>query len=65
MHLKHGRHHQQVQVTRPTMESRATLGHLRSINPNTIVMITRNHFANQSLLKTIFFNTEKKLWKVV
>ena len=54
--------------TRPTLERRKTLGHLRSINPNTII-----HFANQSqtcqLLKSWKKNFqtfhEKKLWKVV
>ena len=57
-------------LTRPTLERRKTLGHLRSINPNMIII----HFANQSqtcqLLKILkncfFFQTfhEKKLWKV-
>ena len=44
--------------TRPTLERRKTLGHLRSINPNMI-----NHYANQSqtcqllkILKNIFFH---------
>ena len=54
-------------ITRPPLERRKTLGHLRSINPNMI-----NHYASQSqtcqLLKikkkTIFFQT-KKMWKVV
>ena len=51
--------------TRPTLERRKTLGHLRSINLNMI-----NHNANQSqicqllkIVKTIFFQT--KMWKVV
>ena len=48
-------------VTPIRFHTTKTLGHLRSINPNTI-----NHFANQShtwqLLK-IFFNTEKKYEK--
>ena len=47
-----------VMFTRPTLERRATLGHLRSIKPN-----MTNHFANLSqtcqLLKNIFFNIEK------
>ena len=52
--------------TRPTLERRKTLSHLRSINPNMI-----NHFASQSqtckLLKIIsfLFNIERKLWRVV
>ena len=55
--------------TRPTLDRRKTLDHLRSINRNMII-----HFANQSqtcqllkILKTIFVQTfhEKKLWKVV
>ena len=33
----------QQSATRPTLERRATLGHLRSIKPNVIT-----HFANQS-----------------
>ena len=44
-------------ITRPTLERRKTLGHLRSINRNMII-----HFANQSqtcqllkILKNIFF----------
>ena len=52
--------------TRPTLERRKTLGHLRSINPNMI-----NHYANQSqtcqllkILKTFFFQT-KKMSRVV
>ena len=52
--------------TRPMLERRKTLGHLRSINRNMVI-----HFANQSqtchllkILKNIFFQTfpEKKLW---
>ena len=53
-------------LTRPPLERRKTLGHLRSINPNMI-----NHYASQSqtcqllkILKNIFFQT-KKMWKVV
>ena len=55
--------------TRPTLERRKTLGHLRSINRNMVI-----HFANQSqtcqllkILKNLFFQTfhEKKLWKMV
>ena len=46
-------------ITRPMLERRTTLGHLRSIKPNMI-----NLFANQSqtweLLKNIFFNIENK-----
>ena len=52
--------------TRPTLERRKTLGHLRSINPNMI-----NHYANQSqtcqllkIAKNIFFS-KQKIWKVV
>ena len=54
-------------LTRPTLERRATLGHLRFINPNIIMLITSNHFANQSqtcqlfkIVKIIFFNSEKR-----
>ena len=55
--------------TRPGLERRKSLRHLRSINPNMII-----HFANQITdmptlknLKNLFFQTfhEKKLWKVV
>ena len=52
--------------TRPPLERRKTLGHLRSINPNMI-----NHYASQSqtcqllkILKNFFFSNEK-MWKVV
>ena len=52
--------------TRPPLERRKTLGHLRSIDPNMI-----NHYASQSqtcqllkILKKIFFQTKKR-WKVV
>ena len=55
--------------TRPALERRKTLGHLRSINRNMII-----HFANQSQTCQLFkikkkkkiqtFH-EKKLWKVV
>ena len=52
-------------LTRPTLERRETLGHLRSVNPNMI-----KHNANQSqtcqlleVVKTFFFQT--KMWKVV
>ena len=52
-------------LTRPTLECRVTLDHLRSINPNMI-----DHFTNQSLtyqlleiLKSSFFNIEKKTMK--
>ena len=52
--------------TRPPLERRKTLGHLRSINPNMI-----NHYASQSqtcqllkISKNIFFQTNK-MWKLV
>ena len=38
-------------ITRPTLERRATLGHLRSINPNMI-----NHFASPSKTCQVFEN---------
>ena len=38
-------------ITRPTLERRATLGHLRSINPNMI-----NHFASPSKTCQLFEN---------
>ena len=48
-------------ITRPTLERWYTLGHLRSINPNTI-----NHFASQSqtcqLLKIFFFSLRLDWW---
>ena len=52
--------------TRPLLERRKTLGHLRSITP----MI--NHYANQSqtcqllkISKNLFFFQTKKMWEVV
>ena len=52
-------------LTRPTLERRKTLGHLRSINRNMII-----HFANQSQTwqplkikkKTVFFQTFHEKW---
>ena len=51
--------------TRPPLERRKTLGHLRSINPNMI-----NHYASQSqtcqllkILKNIFFFKQRKCEK--
>ena len=47
-----------ITVTRPTLERRTTLGHLRSTKPN-----VTNHFANQSqtceLLKNFFLTLKK------
>ena len=51
------------QLTRPPLERRKTLGHLRSINPNMI-----NHYASQSqtcqllkILKNFFFSNKENV----
>ena len=52
-----------LHITRPPLERRKTLGHLRSINPNMI-----NHYASQSqtcqllkILKNIFFSNKENV----
>ena len=60
-----GKYPMLLSKTRPPLERRKTLGHLRSINPNMI-----NHYASQSqtcqllkILKNIFFFKQRKCEK--
>ena len=50
----HGMHLHYIK-TRPALERRKTLGHLRSIDRNMII-----HFANQSQTCQLFYNLKKK-----
>ena len=48
-----------ISLTRPALERRKTLGHLRSINRNMII-----HFANQSQTCQLFKIKKKKIFKL-